>query len=289
MSSRPASGSGEWLPYAAVHGPDNTVSGTVVVWPELASRELGGAREIVVYLPPSLGHDGPGWMNGRRYPVLYFHDGQNVFDERTSFAGEWHADETLESLAREGLEAIAVAIPNGGDARMDEYNPWRGPSIFNEGRVLGGKGDAYLGWLVGSVKPLIDRSFPTLAEREATGIIGSSMGGLISLYGLMAQPDAFGLAGVMSPAILWNDFAVLRMIDEGKLPPARIHLDMGGHEWRGMMADARRLRDALVAHGMVEGRDLHYVEERYAIHREQAWARRLPDALRFLLAETRRS
>jgi predicted alpha/beta superfamily hydrolase len=277
----------DWLPYEDVHGPDHTVSGTVLVWPGLASPGLERAAEILVYLPPSLGPGGAGWRDGRRYPTLYFHDGQNVFDERTSFAGEWHADETLEQLATEGYEAIAVAIPNGGDSRMDEYNPWRGRSIFGGTTEMGGLGDEYLSWLVGSVKSLVDRSFPTSSQRDATGIIGSSMGGLISLYALIGQPHVFGLAGVMSPSIRWNDFAVLRLIEQGALPPARIHLDMGGREWRGMMSDARRLRDVLLGRGMELGRDLHYVEEREAIHREDAWARRLPDALRFLLAPFR--
>jgi predicted alpha/beta superfamily hydrolase len=277
-----------WQSYDEVHGPDHTVSGTVVVWPALHSPQLGGEREIVVYLPPSLAAAGPerAWQ-GRRYPVLYFHDGQNVFDERTSYVGEWQADETLEQLAREGLEAIAVAIPNSQQTRMDEYNPWRGRDVLGgTRRSMGGKGDAYLAYLVDTVKPLIDRSFPTSPEREATGIVGSSMGGLISLYALLAHGEVFGLAGVMSPSLIWSDYRILALIEERGLPPSRIHLDMGGREWRGMLADARRLRDLLLARGFAEGRDLHYVEERYAPHHESAWARRLPDALRFLLAET---
>jgi predicted alpha/beta superfamily hydrolase len=273
----------EWRPYAEVHGPDNTVSGTVVVWPELASVGLGRSAEILVYLPPSLGPDGPGWVDGRRYPTIYFHDGQNVFDDRTSYAGEWHADEALEALAGEGIEAIAVGVPNG-PARLDEYNPWRSRQPWGGSRQLvGGLGDTYLEWLIGSVVPLVDRSFPTSAQREATGIIGSSMGGLISLYALMYAPRVFGFAGVMSPALSWNDDAAIRMVVDGKLPPSRIHLDAGGKEGGGMVAGARRLREALLEGGWVEGRDLHYVEDPDASHNEAAWAARLPDALRFLL------
>lgn len=279
-----------WLPYAEVHGSNNTVTGTVLVWPRLESAKLGRAREIAVYLPPSLAASfasGLAAVPERRYPVLYFHDGQNVFDERTSFVGEWQADETLEKLASEGIEAIAVAVPNGGDARMDEYNPWRETNFLRGRRGdVGGKGDEYIEWLVDSVMPLIDRSFPTRPEREATGIIGSSMGGLISLYGIIKYPEVFGLVGAMSASVRWNRDRIIRLIDEGRMPPARVHVDMGGREWRGMMDDARRLRDALIGRGWVEGRDLHYVEERYATHHEEAWARRLPDALRFLLSET---
>jgi predicted alpha/beta superfamily hydrolase len=286
-----------WHEYHEVYRQDNTVSGRVVVWPELPADLPGGPRAILAYLPPSLAERwspterGAPAEPGRRYPVLYFHDGQNVFDERTSNAGEWHADETLQALAGEGVEAIAVALPNGGSARMDEYNPWRSQPPFTRGHrfprhEMGGQGDAYLAWLVDSVKPLVDRSFPVRTERGATGLVGSSMGGLISLYGLIAYPRIFGLAGVMSPSIGWDDYHLLRLVNEGGVPPARIHLDMGGREWSGMLPDARRLRNALLAQGWMEGRDLHYVEEHEATHDEGAWSRRLPDALRFLLAGT---
>ncbi|MDQ3937858.1 MAG: hypothetical protein M3253_04155, partial [Chloroflexota bacterium] len=101
----------QWRLYQEIHRPDHTVSGTVVVWQALESAQLGGSRDVLVYLPPSLVAAGPeGAWDGRRHPVLYFHDGQNVFDERTSNSGEWQADETLEMLAGEGLEAVAVAI-----------------------------------------------------------------------------------------------------------------------------------------------------------------------------------
>lgn len=272
-----------WRPYSEIHPGESTVSGHVVVWPELAGTPEIPGRELLAYLPPSLAFEGleETLRSGRRYPVIYFHDGQNVFDDHTSYSGEWHADETLEMLADEGLEAIAIGVPNAGDARMDEYNPWRSSELW-QGRRVGGRGDAYLDWLVRHVKPLVDASFPTLTDRMSTAIVGSSMGGLISLYAALCHADTFGLAGVMSPAILWSDYRVLRLIADRGVPPSRIHVDMGGREWRGMTADTRRLRDALVAAGMVEGRDLNYVEERHAAHHEEAWARRLPDALRFL-------
>jgi predicted alpha/beta superfamily hydrolase len=276
----------EWRPYEEVHGWDNTVTGHVLVWPKLFSAGLNRSSEIIVYLPPSLAPDAPGWTDGRRYPTIYFNDGQNVFDERTANSGEWRADETLEMLAGEGLEAIAVAVPNSV-ARMDEYSPWRAPHPWNAGVDIGGRGELYLEWLVGSVMPLIDRSFPTSQEREATGIIGSSMGGLISLYALMFEPRAFGFAGVMSPSVRWADYAALRLIEEGKLPMGRIYVDMGGGESRGMVEDARRLRDTMVAAGWQEGHDLRYVEDGPGGHNEAAWSWRLPDALRFLLAPFR--
>lgn len=290
-----------WREYEAIYGRTHTVTGRVVVWPKLASPQLGGERDILVYLPPSLARS---WRDGetaatsaepaRRYPTLYFNDGENVFDERTAYVHEdWKADETLEQLAKEGIEAIAVAIPNGREARMDEYNPWRGPLPWRDKpkwatrREMGGKGDAYLSFVVDTVKPLVDGAFPTSPDRAATGMIGSSMGGLISLYALAAKPDVFALAGVVSPSLRWSNFRILEVLREKPLRDVRVHLDIGGRESRGMTNDTRRLRDFLLDQGFAEGRDLHYVEERYGIHRESAWARRLPDALRFLLAGTK--
>jgi predicted alpha/beta superfamily hydrolase len=280
-----------WRPYAEVHGANNTISGRVLVWRKVEGAPGIPAREICVYLPPSLAAAmDAGKAGAIRYPVLYFMDGQNVFDAKTSYIGvKWGADEALQELAKDGIEAIAVAVYNHGDDRMHEYNPWRSTLDWRglPGKPVGGKGDAYLEWLVGTVKPLIDRSFPTRAERMATGIVGSSMGGLIALYALFAQRAVFGLAGVMSPAVHWSDYRILALIEDSPLPPTRIHLDMGWREWRGATRDARKVRDALVARGLVLDRDLHYVEERNARHNEAAWARRLPAALRFLLADFR--
>jgi predicted alpha/beta superfamily hydrolase len=290
----------DWRPYNEVYSKTNTVSGRVVVWPKLHSAELGHARDIVVYLPPTLAatwKDGaeqtPTTTNGAlRYPVLYFNDGQNVFDEKTAYVGEeWKADEALEALSKEGIEAIAVAIPNGLQERMDEYNPWREAVTWKvlpswARREMGGKGDAYLAWVVDTVKPLIDRSFPSALGPADTAMIGSSMGGLISLYALAARPATFGLAGAMSPSVIWSGYRIFDVLRErsAEFGDARLYVDAGTKEGRGMTSGARKLRKVLLDIGFAEGDDLRYVEDREGIHRESSWAKRLPDALRFLLA-----
>lgn len=273
-----------WLPYDQVHGKHSTVTGTVYVWPSLNSQELSRSREICVYLPPSLERAEGAAGAGRNYPVIYFHDGQNMFDAKTSYVGEWQADETLERLARGGIEAIAVAIPNAEFDRLDEYSPWSGKAAFRRRRVVG-HGGAYLEWLIESVKPLVDRSFPTRRDREGTGTIGSSLGGLISLYAAAKHPDVFGFIGAMSPSIRWHDSKIVELYADwpATLPRPRIHLDMGGREWRGAFEDVRRFRDTLLETGWREGVDLNYVEDRYGRHHEESWGRRLPGALRFLL------
>ena len=278
-----------WLPYDSVHGKHNSVSGTVFVWPSLHSAELSHAREICVYVPPSLASRGmSGGAPTRRYPVIYFHDGQNMFDDKTSYVGEWHADEALEALAKDGFEAIAVAIPNAGVDRLDEYSPWAGKAASRRRRVAG-NGDTYLDWLVESVKPIVDRSFPTRTDRAGTGTAGSSLGGLISLYAPVRYPEVFGFIGAMSPSIRWHDSKIVDLYAAWPADRARprVHLDMGGREWKGAFEDLRTMRDTLIGLGWREGVDLNYVEDRYGRHHEESWSRRLPDALRFLLADLR--
>ena len=263
----------------------STTTGTVKVLHDVPSPELGNTRDLLVYLPP--GHA----SGDRRYPVLYMHDGQNLFDAATSFAGEWEVDETLERLAGEGLEAIAVGLPNAGPARLDEYSP------FVDHRHGGGKGVEYLAFVVNTVKPLIDASFRTRPGRESTGILGSSMGGLISLYAFLAHPEVFGLVGAMSPALWFARGAMLDHVRAAPYRPGRIYLDTGTREiprrvldWMRFRRDHRdargptaQLHELLQRKGWRDGVDLLYVEERGAGHDEAAWRRRLPNALRFLL------
>ncbi len=152
---------------------------------------LGRTRRIWIYLPPDYE------QSQKRYPVLYMHDGQNVFDDSTSFAGEWGVDETLDSLHADGDHGIiVVAVDHGQDRRFDEYNPW----VHEEARFGGGDGDAYIDFLVRTLKPYVDRRYRTRSAPMDTGIMGSSMGGLISLYAALRHPEVFGRAGVFSCA-----------------------------------------------------------------------------------------
>ncbi|MBI5958142.1 MAG: alpha/beta hydrolase, partial [Chloroflexi bacterium] len=180
-----------WRDYSDVYpGSDHTITGTIQVCEAVYSPQLDNQRRLFVYLPPSYG------QTGRRYPVVYMHDGQNLFDAALSFSGEWQVDETLEALSAEGIEAIVVGIPNlDGEitgARLDEYGPF--PSVLRGGR--GGRGAEYVAFIADTVKPLIDADFRTLPDRDHTSTAGSSMGGLISLYAFFARPEVFSRAGV---------------------------------------------------------------------------------------------
>jgi len=208
-----------WIPYADYRkGAQHTVQGTVLALPQVWSPHLQNARDVLVYLPPSYAQ-----APERRYHVLYLHDGQNLFDEYTAYAGEWQVDETLEALSREGLELIAVGVFNYGDQRRIEYNPF--PSRFGAG-----KGEAYLHFLVETLKPLIDADFRTLPDRAHTGLMGSSMGGLISLYGFFSFAETFGIAGVMSPAFIISYREVLNYVAAQPFVGGRLYMDVGTRE-----------------------------------------------------------
>jgi predicted alpha/beta superfamily hydrolase len=258
------------------------------------SPERKNRRDVDIYLPSS--------YNPRRdrYPVVYMHDGQNLSDPATAFAGTWELEPTLERLAARGIEPIVVGVHNAGIDRLAEYSP------FPDRRHGGGDADQYLAFLAQSLKPRIDRTFHTRPERDATAIVGSSMGGLVSLYAYFRYPSIFGRAGVMSPSIWFGQGSILDFIDEARLPPGRVYLDVGTQEGVGTLRDARRAGRLLVRKGFARDRRarrprparggldrrstqggkprLRYFEHVGGRHTESDWAYRLESALEFLLA-----
>ena len=125
---------------------------------DVHSPELANRRDVLVALPPSYG------AGERSYPVVYMQDGQNLFDPATSYAGDWGLRDTLAAQAASGVEAIVVGVPNMGGDRNDEYAP------FSDARHGGGRGDAYVRFLVRTLKPLVDRTFRTRPERAMTSV-----------------------------------------------------------------------------------------------------------------------
>lgn len=252
-------------------GEGHTTVGTVEELEDVASPELGNRRDLFVYLPPSYA---PGT---RRFPVLYLHDGQNVFDAATSFSGEWGADEAAEALAQRGRELIIVAVANNED-RMKEYAPFPGKENDNTPR-----GQAYADFLALTVKPLIDARFRTIPDRAHTGILGSSMGGLISLYAALVHPNTFGFVGAMSPSFWFGGFAMYDWVKAHPAPPMRIYLDVGTAEHgespaglQGFVRDTQRMAELL----RTQGHSVHFEADEGAMHTEGAWRARLPGALR---------
>jgi predicted alpha/beta superfamily hydrolase len=235
------------------------------------SPQLRNRRQIDVYLPRSYnaGHD--------RYPVVYMQDAQNLSDPETAFAGTWALEDTLERLAGRGIEIIVVGIHHAGAERIEEYSP------FPDSRHGGGSGDAYLAFLVDTLKPRIDRRFRTRRDRTATSIVGSSMGALISLYAFVRHPAVFGNAGVMSPSLWFGQGQIFDLVQRTTLGGGRVYLDVGTNEGAATVRNTRRLARLLAQRGLTR-RDgmLRYVEAVSGRHGEDDWAKRLPDALEFL-------
>ncbi|MBA3670505.1 MAG: alpha/beta hydrolase [Gemmatimonadaceae bacterium] len=232
-------------------------------------------RTVIVYLPPGYSEE-----SADRYPVLYLHDGQNVFDRATSFGEEWHVDETAESLilAGEIEPIIVVGIYNTGTHRIDEYAP-----TFVENKGGGGHADDYGRMLVMELKPFIDRTYKTLPGVDNTAMGGSSLGGLLTMHLGLRYPTVFGKLAVLSPSIWWDERVILREVEElaAKLPE-RIWLDAGTNEGPDVLTDARALRDALVSKGWQLDVDLAYLEAEGAEHNEASWGARVATVLMFL-------
>lgn len=259
---------------------DQTLTGNIRTHPSFHSQILGNMRDVLVYLPPGY------QRSRRRFPVMYLHDGQNVFDASTAFGGvEWGADETAQELITTGQIAplILVAVANAGADRVHEYAPTRG-LLDPEGRTRRrsrGLARKYGAFLVNELKPFIDRTYRTQPEAECTGLGGSSLGGLVTLALGLRHPEVFTRLAVMSPSIWWDNCAIYGMVDAVKRkPPSRIWLDTGTAEegWQR----ARELRDRLLNRGWKLGTDLHYLEAPGAEHSEAAWAARFGSVLEYL-------
>jgi predicted alpha/beta superfamily hydrolase len=246
------------------------------------SRFLSVDRDVLVYLPPGYDAD-----KRKHYPVFYMHDGQNLFDGATSFihGAEWRVDETAQSLIAEKAiqPVIIVGIYNSGSDRIDEYTPTA------DAKYKGGHADAYGRMIVEELKPFIDSNYRTLKDARNTGLGGSSLGGLVSLYLALKYPTVFGKAAVISPSVWWNKKEIVREVEIlKKRPRLRIWLDTGtkegGNESEAneTTMNARALRDALIAKGWREEKDLKYFEAVGAEHNERAWEQRVGPMLKFL-------
>ncbi len=242
------------------------------------SRFLPDDRDLIVYLPP--GYDR---HPERAFPVLYLHDGQNLFDPATSFVRgrTWqvreHADAAIEAGEIEPL--IIVGIYNTGDRRLAEYTHER------DWQRGGGEAHNYGRLLVEDLMPFIAAHYRVLGGRESTGLGGSSLGGLASLYLGLRYPHVFGKLAVLSPSVWWNHKSILGYLNE-RAPEIwerpRLWLDVGDREGRRTLQDAEHLARRLKANGWAAGETLHFERVPDATHDEESWARRVRPMLKFL-------
>ncbi len=243
-----------------------------------ASRYLPDARDLIVYVPP--GYDE---HPERTYPVLYMHDGQNLFDGRTSFipGRTWrmseHADAAIEAGEVEPL--VIVGIYNTGDRRLAEYTPGR------DWQMGGGEAASYGLLLTRELLPWIAARYRVRTEREATGLGGSSLGGLVTLYLGVRHAEAFGKLAVLSPSVWWNHKSIIGYLNEHApqiWEKPRLWLDVGDREGLRTLQNAEQLNRRLIANGWRPGETLHFECVAGGAHDEASWAARVRPMLRFL-------
>ena len=236
--------------------------------PPLRMPQIGYARRLRIYLPPDYA------QGTRRYPVLYMFDGQNLFDDATSYIGEWGVDESMDALARnDDFPAIVVGIDHGNELRINELIPY-----WNV-RFLPNTGDAFIDDLVHTIKPFVDANYRTLADREHTAILGSSLGGLSADYSLHRYPQVFGKAGVFSPSY-WVSDEPYAIATRTPLPAgSRVYLYMGGREGDDSVPSLEKMAAILRSQPGVQVVS-HVAPE--AEHNETAWRAEFPRAVRWL-------
>jgi len=272
----PAGWRPEWLPGRS--GATDSSHERLKVHRGFRSRFLPDRRDLIVYLPPGYEAEPE-----RRYPVLYLQDGQNLFDPETSYikGKTWmvreHADAAIEAGEVEPL--VIVGIYNTGNRRLAEYTPEK------DWQMGGGEADSYGELLIRELMPWIAEHYRVLPGREHTGLGGSSLGGLVSLYLGLKHAEVFGRLAVLSPSVWWNHKSILGFVSETApllQHRPRVWLDAGDHEGRTTLKDAQTLAQRMRANGWVEDESLHFEKIRGGTHDETSWATRVRPMLRFL-------
>lgn len=235
---------------------------------EIEASQLQTKKKIWVYLPKS-------YENSQKsYAVIYMHDAQNLFDASTSYVGEWKIDEYLDSISED--ETIIVGIEHGNEKRIDELTP------YPHEKYGGGKGDLYLDFIIKTLKPHIDSTYRTNVDAKHTSIFGSSLGGLISFYGIIKHPETFGNAGVFSPSFWFND-AIYNFVESSDIPKSsRFYFLVGGDESEEMVPDFEKMLTLLKQKGVQpENISSHIIKE--GKHSETFWSEYFPDAYQWLM------
>jgi enterochelin esterase-like enzyme len=269
------------LPDSAL--PDELPHPRVRIHPQFHSRFLPDDRDVTVYLPPGYDEE-----PDRQYPVLYLQDGQNLFDPRTSFipGRTWKVADTADAVIASGEvePLIIVGIANTGEHRLSEYTPTR------DWKMGGGEAHKYGDLLAQDLLPFISGTYRVRQGVENTGLGGSSLGGLVTLYLGLSHPNLFGKLAIMSPSVWWNHRSIVGYVNE-KAPKMhhhpRIWLDVGDAEGRRTLADTELLERRLQASGWRPERDLHYERVAGGTHDETAWSQRVAPMLRFLFPTER--
>jgi predicted alpha/beta superfamily hydrolase len=214
-------------------------------------------------------------QSDKKYPVLYLQDAQNLFLEGSEF-GNWGIDKQLAVLASRGHgDVIIVAIAHGGENRFKEYSPYHNPKMGK------GEGRKYVQFISRTLKPYIDANFRTLPDREHTGIGGSSLGGLVSIYAGLMYPEVFGRLMLFSPSLWVSPNIYFDAIDFLSHLPAKIYVYAGGGESSTMIPNVEKLKQTLQRQGNKKI-DIHLSLDPDGKHSEVQWGKEFPKAVEWL-------
>ena len=231
--------------------------------------QLKRRRRIAALLPYDY------YQNEKEYPVLYLHDGQNLFDEESPF-GNWAIDQSLTRLASQGSgEVVVIAIDHGGEDRLNEYMP------FNTRKYGKGQGKLYIKFLMETLKPYVDDKYRVMTDSEHTGIGGSSMGGLISLFAGLSFPQTFSRMMIFSPS-LWLSPRIYQLAKKfNPVESSHLYLYAGGKESQAHLPNVMRFGADLLTN-MGEGLRFKFSHNPDGIHHEEIWREEFPIALKWL-------
>ncbi|HMO62638.1 MAG TPA: alpha/beta hydrolase-fold protein [Ferruginibacter sp.] len=285
---------GNYLPNRSYtyNGSPGTLQLSIAGWEGLANNSTASANVSVLsnsFYMPQLNRNRRIWLylpkdyytSNKYYPVLYMHDGQNLFDNASSFSGEWRVDETLNQLFDQGdYGAIVVGIDNGGAERLNEMSPWVNTQYG------GGKGRDYTLFIVNTLKPYIDSLYRTRTDAPNTAIIGSSMGGLISTYAAMEFPFVFGKAGIFSPAFWFaRDSCLSHIAYSGRRNTQQYYFVAGTNESSTMVPYMQQVHQALQNQGYNNSSELRLLPHTDGQHAEWYWAREFGAAYKWLFPD----
>jgi alpha-glucosidase len=261
-----------WEDLSGSAGTSTAASNVQILSNSFFIPQLNRYRKIWIYLPPDY------QTTTKTYPVLYMQDGQNLFDNLTSYAGEWHIDETLNTLHAQGnYGAIVVGIENGGTERLNEYSPWV------NSQYGGGQGAAYMQFIAETLKPFIDANFRTKPQSQFNALIGSSMGAFISTYGGVEYPQLFSKIGAFSPAFWFaqTELNAYINITTHPLNNFRIYFVAGTNEWATVVTDAEQIKTTLESKGVLPS-NVYTKFDSYGTHSENYWSGEFAAAYQWL-------
>lgn len=243
---------------------DNNLPKNVSIF-TINALQLQTEKKIWVYLPDGYND------SFEKYPVLYMHDGQNLFNGTTAYSGEWSIDEQLNKLK---AKTIVIGIEHGGDKRIDELSP------YVHEKFGGGNADNYLDFLVNTLKIYVDQNYRTKSDRENTFIFGSSVGGLVSFYAILKYPKIFGKAGIFSPSF-WFSEEIYDLVHNTPKLDAKLYFMAGDHESNDMVSDMDRMIELVL--NKMNKKKIHRKIVHNGRHNETLWAKEFTEAYLWLM------